>query len=210
MTSVAPEFGSPTADEATDVDPDNRVFQPVAAKGPALIVLGLAVFIVVVGIIGSISFSGSSPTFKVGSLTIPDGTVVHLTPATTAMKSVISAGDPPADIIGNLAVPTGARVTRSIDTDQGVTQYDRTVAFATGLSSDQVTAVYQALLPRLGWKIIHVGPTLGTSSVPGTEILATKGSGDSFYWEVGAVVSPTTSAGVTPFSLEVYEQPDNN
>jgi hypothetical protein len=101
-------------------------------------------------------------------------------------------------------------VTRTINTDQGVTQYDRTVAFASGLSSDQVTALYQALLPRLGWRIIHVGPTLGASAAPGTEILATKGSGDSFYWEVGAVVSPTTSAGVTPFSLEVYEQPDDN
>ena len=46
--------------------------------------------------------------------------------------------------------------------------------------------------------------------MPGTEVLVKKGSGDSFYWEVGAAVSPTTSAGTTPFSLELFELPDDN
>ena len=41
-------------------------------------------------------------------------------------------------------------------------------------------------------------------------VLVKKGSGDSFYWEVGATVSPTTSAGTTTFSLELFELPDDN
>ena len=41
-------------------------------------------------------------------------------------------------------------------------------------------------------------------------MLAKRGSGDGFYWEVGAVVSPTTAAGVTPFSVELFELPDDN
>ncbi len=69
--------------------------------------------------------------------------------------------------------------------------------------------VYRTLLPRLGWKVTDRGsPATGTST--GTVILFKRASGDSFYWNLGATVSPTTSAGTTTFSLELYELPDDN
>jgi hypothetical protein len=209
MVDTAPEL-SPTTDAgAVDVESGARTIQSPSAKGPALVVLGIAVFIVVLGTVGSALESGSAPTLSLHSVTIPDGTVVQLTPAVTAMKSVISGGQPPADIIGNLAVPSGSPVIRSVNSDQGAAQFDRTVYFTSGMSSDQVVDAFHTLLPKLGWDVIYDGSGAQRSG-QGTEVLAKRGSGDGFYWEVGAVVSPTTSTGVTPFFLELYELPDDN
>jgi hypothetical protein len=197
-------------DELTVVDPVNPTYQRASAKGPALIVLGIAVFIVVVGVVGSILVtSGGGSTSSLRSITLPGGSVVPLVPATTALKSIVSAGQPPADIIGALAVPSDSPVTHTVDSDDGVSQFDRTVSFTSGMTSDEVVSLYRALLPKLGWQVIFHGAGASTQSQD-TEVLAKKASTDSFYWEVGVVVSPTTTAGTTPFSLEVFQVSDDN
>ena len=146
-----------TAPDGGAVDPDNRMYEHMSLRGPALVVLGIAVLIVVVGVVASALASGSDTTLSIHTITIPDGTVVPLTPAATAMKSIVNAGEPPADVLGNLAVPSGSAVVRTVNSDQGVGQFDRTVDFRTGLSSDQVGDVYRTLLPRLGWKVTDDG-----------------------------------------------------
>jgi hypothetical protein len=208
MVKTEPSLAPPPPDEAAAVHPDNRTFQQMSLRGPALVVLGIAVFIVVAGVVASAVDSGGNPTLSVHTVAIPDGTVVHLTPATTAMKSVVGAGEPPADILGNLAVPSGSQVTHSLNSDQDQTQFDRTVYFRSGLSNDQMVDVYRTLLPRLGWDVLYVGS--GAQRVQATEVLAKRGSGDGFYWEVGVVVSPTASTGTTSYSVELYELPDDN
>jgi hypothetical protein len=207
--STPPSDGSlPPDDDQSEAELEPRsLFQPVSARGPALIVLGIAVFIVVLGVVGSALSSGGNPTLKIHSVKIPDGTVVALTPATTAMKAVVSAGQPPADILGNLGVPSSSRVTRTVNIDQNSGMYDRTVVFSTGLSSDQVTEVFHTLLPRLGWQVIYDGSGASTEA-QSTEVLAKKASGDSFYWEVGVTVSPTDGSGTTQYSVELFELDD--
>jgi hypothetical protein len=195
---------APSENEETSVDPEHRVYQRMSLRGPAAIVVGIAVFILVGGITASILTGGGSPVLSLHSIKIPDGTVVHLTPAVTALKPIISS-EPPADILGALAVPTGSVSHGFVNIDQSQGQYDRTISFVTGLSSDQVIDVYRTLLPRLGWAILYQGPGT-TKGVAGTEVLARRGSGDGFYWEVGAVVSPATNSGVTPFTLVLFEQ----
>ena len=207
MSTLDPGPSDPVG-EAAAVDPENRLYQPMSIRGPALVVLGIAVFIVVVGVVASALVSGSDTTLSIHRITIPDGTSVPLTPAATAMKSIVSAGEPPADILGNLAVPSGSAVTRTVDADQGAGQFDRTVVLRTGLSADQVADLYRTLLPRLGWK--NIDNASQAPNGPGPVVLFKKGSGDSFYWEVGATVSPTTSTGTTTFSLELFELPDDN
>ncbi len=183
--------------------------RPAPVKGPALVVLGVALALVVAGVLASALISGTTPTLTVHRLTLPDGTSVDLTPAATAMRTIVSAGEPPADILGNLAVPAGSRVTGTVDTDQNQAQFDRTVDYTSTLSGDQLAAVYQTLLPKLGWQVLYVGDA-ARSGRSGSEVLAKHGSGDGFYWEIGAVVSPTTPAGITPYSLELFELPDGN
>ena len=60
-----------------------------------------------------------------------------------------------------------------------------------------------------GWKVIYQGPA-PQGAAGATEVLATRGSSDGFYWEIGVVVSPTTPTGSTPYSVEVFETPDGN
>ncbi len=210
--SPAPEPAEPDPVDQPDegsFDPENRLYEHMSLRGPALIVLGIAVLIVVVGVVTSALASGGTTTLSIHTIRIPDGTVVPLTPASTAMHTIVSAGQPPADILGNLAVPTDHTVVRTTNIDQGVGQFDRTVEFRTGLTADQVGDLYRTLLPRLGWKVTDQGSP-ATGSATGTVILFKKGSGDSFYWEVGATVSPTTSTGSTTFTLELLEVPDDN
>lgn len=205
--------GAPTPPEGADgldgPEPIASLFQPVSTRGPALIVLGIAVGILTIGIVASALISGNAPVLTVRHVTLRDGSTVALTPATSALHSIVGDGEPPADILGNLAVPTGSRLSATLNSDQGVSQFDRTVSFSTLLGTTQVVDVYRTLLPKLGWQMLYTGsaPQKGAGS---TEVLAKHASGDGYYWEVGVVVSPTTSAGVTPFSMELYEVPDDN
>ena len=183
----------------------------MSVRGPALVVLGIAVFIVVVGIVASALASGSdADAVHPDRITIPDGTVVHLTPATTAMKSIVSAGQPPADILGNLAVPVRepGRPARSTPTRAPPSS---TAPSSSPPGSPPTRWSTSTARSCPGWAGRSSTTEPGAQrSGRGTEVLAKQGSGDGFYWEVGVVVSPTTSAGTTPFSVELFELPDDN
>lgn len=207
MVSTTPQVSSPSPGGAQSADPSRRA-TPASAKGPALIVLGLAVLIVAVGTVGSALESGGTAILAIRQVDLPDGSVVHLTPATTAMRSIVSAGQPPADILGNLAVPSGSRLVRTLNISQNASQYDESVSFTTDLSSQDVVTVFHTLLPKQGWSLAYTGSAAGHQAQQ-TEVLAKHGSGDGYYWEAGVVVSPTTPAGVTSYSVEVFEVPDD-
>lgn len=183
--------------------------EPVARmslRSPAVIVLAIALVILIGGITASALATGGSNTLKLQSVTLANGTVVHLEPGTQALKPIMGNGDPPADILAALAVPAGAKTTGSLNTDQNSTQFDRTVDFTSTLPAVGVQDFYQVLFKQLGWKLIGNAPD--SYQAGSTQLLAKKGSNDGFYWEAGAVVSPTTSAGVTPFTLRLFEVAD--
>ena len=206
----------PSSDGAVTFDatgagttPTGRGYEPMSVRGPALIVLGLAVVLLLGGVVGSALTSGSSPTFTVRHVTLADGTTVAVAPAAGKLHAIVSNSEPPADILGNLGVLAGSSVTGVTSSDQGAAQFDRTAQLTSGLSQTQVLDGYTKLLRKLGWQVIYSGPA--PQGTPGSsEVLAKRGSGDGFYWEVGVVVSPTTSAGITPFSLRLFEQSDEN
>lgn len=208
MVTTSPPSGPPAPAGAVEADSGGPAGRPApVVRGPALVVLGIAVFIVVAGMVASALASGNTPPPVARSVTV-GGTAVPLLPATVALRPIVGRGEPPADIIGSLAVPSASQRTGVVDIDQGQGQFDRTVSFTTRLSSDQVVEAYRVLLPRLGWRVIYAGPGSNRLGEPGTEVLAKRGSGDGFYWEVGLVASPTTPDGSTPFSIEVFELPD--
>lgn len=190
-------------------EPVGRGYEPMSVRGPALIVLGLAVFLLIGGVVASAISSGSNPTFSIRHVTLADGTTVALAPAATKLHALVSNDEPPADIIGNLGVPKESTVTGVVDADQHAAQFDRTASLRSQLAQEQVVDVYTRLLRAVGWQVIYTGSA--PQGVAGTtELLAKRGSGDGFYWEIGVVVSPTTPAGVTPYSIEVFETPDGN
>ena len=192
-----------------DSTPVGRSYEPMSVRGPALIVLGLAVFLLIGGVVASAISSGTHPSFSVRHVTLPDGTVVALSPASSKLHAIVSNDEPPADILGNLGVPTASAVTGTVNSDQHAAQFDRTVDLHSQLSQEQVTATFARMLRLVGWQTIYSGPA-PQGSAGTTEILAKRGSGDGFYWETGVVVSPTTPLGTTPYSVEVFETPDGN
>ena len=97
---------------------------------------------------------------------------------------------------------------RTINSDQGAGQFDRTVYFTSGLSTDQVVDTYRSLFPKLGWDVIYDGS--GAQRSAGDRGAGQTGQRRRLLLGGGVVVSPTTSAGTTPFSIEVYELPDDN
>jgi hypothetical protein len=193
----------------TEVDAGAPSYEPMSVRGPALIVLGLAVFLLIGGVVASAISSGSNPTFTLRKVVLSDGTTVALAPATTRLHAIVSNDEPPADIIGNLGVLKGSTVTGVVNTDQHAAQFDRTVQLRSQLSQEQVVEAYTRMLRGVGWQVIYSGAA-PQGAAGSTEVLAKRGSGDGFYWETGVVVSPTTPAGVTPYSIEVLETPDGN
>ena len=183
-------------------------YEPMSVKGPALIVLGLAVVILLGGVAGAALSSSSNPTFTIRQVTLSDGTSVALVPATETLHAIVNNGEPPDDIIGNLGIPRESTVTGVIDSDQHAAQFDRTVKLTSQLAQPQVIEAYRRMVGATGWKVIFQGSA--PQAAGATELLATHGSGDGFYWEIGVVVSPTTAAGATPYSVEIFETPDGN
>jgi hypothetical protein len=174
------------------------------------VVLGIAVLIVVVGLIGAAISSGSgsgpvaAPRLALHRVTLTDGTTVGLVPAATALHPLESEGQPPPDIVGHLAVPAGSRRTGTVNDDLAAGQFDRSADFTTAQAGDDVVATFAAALPKLGWTEIYRGP--GTrNGKSGTEVLAKRGGSDGYEWEVGVVVRPTTGADTTLFTVEVFE-----
>lgn len=209
---------SPLPDGTTTVDPDSRSYQRMSLRWPAFVVLGIAVFILALGALASILSSSGKPTLTLRSVTISGGTVVQVTPASVALRSISAGGQPPADILASLAVPAGSTVRQSINTDQNLTQFDRTVDFTTSLSNSQILSFYHHLLPRLGWRISYSGPAIATQATVGglrqvgagtTEVLAKRSSTDGYYWEVGTVVSAAPARGATSYSVVLFEVPES-
>lgn len=211
MVVTPPTPEERTADRGVDPDPAGESAPPRAAATwvPALVVLGLAVTLATVGIVASLVASGSAPKYHVRSVTLPDGSRVAMSPAATALSDIVADGQPPADIIGNLGVPSLSTPIRATSTDQGAAQFDRTVALTSPLSPRTLLSAFRVALPLTGWQVIYSGTA--PQGTPGTaEVLAKRGSGDGFYWEVGIVASPITEAGITPFTVEVLQLPDGN
>jgi hypothetical protein len=201
----------PGADDVGDHDPPAPLFEPMSVRGPALIVLGLAVVILLGGTLAAaLTSTGPTPAPRTAGATLSDGTHVTFAPATSRLRSIVTSGQPPTDILGSIGVLTTSSIVGTVDGDQGTTQFDRTVDLRTSaLAQSQVVEAYRLLLQSHGWNVIYQGNA--PQGIAGsTELLAKKGSSDGFYWEIGVVVSPTTATGSTSYSIEVFETPDGN
>jgi hypothetical protein len=183
---------------------------------PAMIVLLLAVGILV--IFGAMAlFSGQQPTTSTApSAPVPvRGTTLLAVPAVTALKPIEQPGTPPGNIMNALTMPVGAVAHGSTDNSTSAGQYDEEMRFSLAASEDAVVTFFKTELAAKGWKIESVGPA---TNAPGSvEVLAQKAGDDGWYWEAGAVVSPTTfpnggasGAESTAFTLRLFQVSDES
>lgn len=198
-------------------------------KGPALLVVAIALFIIIVGgVIAALpsphpatSPNSTAVHVSVGTGAAATGTV-EVTAAATALKSIEDNGTLPSDISDSLVVPTGSQVTGHEDLDGNAGQYDRAIVLTAPYRADFLVACYTKELPKLGWTLSGTPANSTVEGFTGTEVLAEHPANDGYYWEVGITIANGKSAitpelagnstsGVTStIHLELFEVPDEN
>lgn len=141
-------------------------------------------------------------------VTLPDSTNLDPQPAAPLWQPIVHGGQPPADVVSNLSVPTGTVSTGYLNRDAGVSQYDRVADFFVPAPVNDVLGFYALQLPGLGWKI---RAATAVSGGHGTRVLAVRFSRDSFQWQVEVTVNPTTRSGRagSSLALEVTQLADD-
>jgi hypothetical protein len=133
-------------------------------------------------------------------------------PAVHALKVITVSGQPPGNIINASSIPQGARRTSFENNSQSAQEYDAQITLQIDQSQAAVENFYTKDLKKQGWQIFSTGPAEHVAG--GLEVLAKKAGSDGFYWELGAIIPPTSfggsapAAGSTSFTLELVQQPD--
>jgi hypothetical protein len=116
-------------------------------------------------------------------------------------------GQPPANVVNAIRVPSAAR--RVSSANHTSDQYDAQANFTVTASEEAVLTFYRTELSKLGWHVLSTSPATHQA---GEEILAELPGTDGWYWELGAIVSPSTfgpsGADHTAFTLQLLQVPD--
>lgn len=180
----------------------------------AMIVPGIGVLIL--GLFIGAEFLTSNPVQQpqtsAHSFRVP-GTPLLAVPAIHALEVITVAGQPPTNIVDAASIPQGARRTSFKNNSASAEAYDAQITMQIDQSEAAVENFYSKDLKKQGWQIFSTGPAVHVAG--GLEVLAKKAGSDGFYWEMGAVISPTSfgagapAAGSTSFSLELVQEPDS-
>jgi hypothetical protein len=182
---------------------------------PALVVAIIAAGLVLCfGILAAVSPTTTSRTGSDVAPTTPrkvKGTSLLAVSALRALRPIEEPDTPPANILDAMTIPEGSREISVSHRTTG-TSYDRSMRFAVAAPQATLITFYRDELSSYGWKVASVGAATGVAG--GIEVLAEKAGDDGWYWEEGAVISPTTFSGTsgaresTAFTIEVFEVPD--
>ena len=165
--------------------------------GVALLMLGVVIVINVLTAPGP--DPAPSPRLKQVS-----GLVTSPTPP---FKALVFAGEPPDEIVAAAVVPVGAVQVDLPHTGGEATSYDRSIVFESPASSQALYTYFTAQMKGRGWKIFSTGKP---AHAPGVEILSQRGGSDSWFWEQGVDISPTTfskdgTLQTTRFTIRLYQ-----
>jgi hypothetical protein len=158
-----------------------------------MVVLGVAALILLVFAISAAVTNGGNPARLPPRADTPvsvPGTSLRAIPGAHDLRSIEQGGEPPANIMRAVSVPLGAVVVSTQNNSAGSGQYDQQVVLSVHASQLAVFNFFTAELPRWKWQVFSTGPA---SNSPGTvEVLGKLAGDDGWYWEMGALVSPTT------------------
>lgn len=186
---------------------------PPELPGPsvklALTVLLLGVGIVIIGLIGMVLWGSTKPAAAPSTVATAKGSPIAAIPAAPELAPLISGGEPPNDIVNSLVLPKGAVAGAVIDDTNSAEAYDEERAFTLDTSEQKIISFFEVELPAQGWHVISKGPP---KNAIGFEVLAQRAGSDGYYWELGAVVAPTTfpsgpdkATGLTSFEFSLFQ-----
>jgi hypothetical protein len=203
MVVAAPDGGEPPRPPA----------RPRVSMRPAMIVPGIGLLILVL-FIGAEFLTGNpvQPTrTSTRAFSVP-GSPLRAMPAVHDLEVITVSGQPPGNIINAVSVPEGAIRTSYQNNTDAAQGYDAQITLRADESEAALDNFYQKDMKKQGWQVISTGPADHVSG--GLEVLGKKAGSDGFYWELGAVISPTSfgagtpATGATSFSLVLVQEPD--
>lgn len=161
--------------------------------GPALVVVACVAVVVVGGFAVAIAGSGKSAVSG-PALKRLRGVAFSARPAAPILRRIAQGGEPPADVVDALVVPSGSVVTRARPPRPALSLYSGSFTLAVDHPADAVTTFFVDELRHDHWSVLASD---ATATGTGTRIYAKIPSADGFYWEVGIVVKPV-SVAITP------------
>ena len=180
----------------------------------AMIVPGIGLLILALFIgAGFLTSNPVQPTkTSTRAFSVP-GTPLRALPGVHDLKVITTSGQPPGNIINAVSVPGGARRT-SYENNSASAQgaYDAEITLTADESQAALETFYSKDMKKQGWQILSTGPADHLAG--GLEVLGKKAGSDGFYWELGAIISPTSfgqgapAAGDTSFTLEMIQEED--
>lgn len=183
------------------------------SMGPAMVVAGLAVLILVVFVtIGVLTSQSPAPVRHSSGSTAVPGSTLGAEPAARRLAPIIVSGEPPTNILNAVDLPDGAVRISHQDNAAGSGQFDAQVAFRSDTSQGALLSFYAADMKLHGWQIFDQGPA---ANDPGAlEVLGKLAGVDGYFWEMGATISPTSfgpgtpASGQTEFTVRLFQQND--
>jgi|HubBroStandDraft_1064217.scaffolds.fasta_scaffold148122_2 hypothetical protein len=189
---------------------------PGPSVRPALVVIGIAALVLLTGGIGAaLTSSGSAVPAPTRSLKTAPGATITAVPGRSALKPIVSGGQPPDDILDAVAMPRGAVFTPGSATDNGIGLFDHSLSFTIAVPEERVIDFFRAEMKALKWQLVTQGPP--PHGAKGYEVVAQHPSSDGYEWELGVTVAPTTfgsgtqaGAESTPFTLRLFAVTDDD
>ena len=180
---------------------------------PAMVVLGLAALILALFfVIGITSSRAPTATPTTRSAVVP-GSSLRSEPATALLAPIVRAGEPPANIVDSVVVPESVTRLAHRDNNAGAGQYDAQVTLRSGADQAALIDFFTSAMKLEGWQVFSRGPA---DHDPNTfEILGKLAGTDGYYWEMGALVPPTTfpatgsGQGHTDVTIRLFQVPDD-
>ncbi len=177
----------------------------------ALVVVTLAILLLVTFGTVSAMLGGSSNSPRQPRR--PTGTTLLPVRATAALESIKQPGVPPNNVSDAIYIPTHSHVISEHTSRAGLGLFHATVRFQVQASELEVIDFFKKVMPQAGWRVENVGPPHNGG---GIEVLGQIAGSDGWYWQIGAIVAPTTFQtasggalnGMTPFTIELYQQND--
>jgi hypothetical protein len=194
-------------------EPPRPPARPRVSMRPAMIVPGIGLLILVL-FIGA-EFLTSNPVQQTKTSTKAfsvAGTPLRALPAVHDLQVITVSGQPPGNIINAVSVPVGATRTSYKNNSNGAQGYDAQITLRADESEAALNNFYKVDIKKQGWQVISTGPADHVTG--GLEVLGKKAGSDGFYWELGAIISPTSfgagapATGATSFSLVLIQEPD--
>jgi hypothetical protein len=172
--------------------------QPVSASrqhrpslGPAVIVLVIAVVIMLSGAVVAIlgSNSAHAPAAQLGTK-VP-GVPFRAIPAQADLEHITSGGEPPADVVKALTVPSISRYVGDSNQAGNLDQYEESVTISVPATTTLVDDFYRRELSGAQWSMQFDGSAGGH-----LELIGQRNGSDGYQWRVAIVVTsvnPTLS-----------------